>query len=113
MTDSKRTILARRAKFVAAAVASVSMAACSSSSSETGTVKDGGADADAIAVPCLGVPADSSTDTAPVPCLDQAPPDAGDAAVDARDAAEAATDTLVDDTGPAPCLKMPLDAGTD
>jgi hypothetical protein len=91
--EAKRLILARRARFVAAAVAGIA-AAC------------GGATDDTKPTPCLEpVIRDSGADADPKPCLTPLPPDAssdagGDAASDA-------------DTGvPQPCLsQLPPDAG--
>ncbi len=114
MTDPKQIILARRARFVTAALASVSLAACSSNSGTEATVD---AKADGTGV----------VDTGPVPCLDQPPPDSsvadtadardvGDTA-DARDTKDASDgsndDSATDDTGPAPCLKIAPDTGGD
>ncbi len=110
MTDTKKRILARRAKFVAAALAATGVGACASVDEEPTTKVDTGVAGDTSvkdtgAEPCLGVSADSgerfdtSTDTAPMPCLDPAPEDTGVADTDV-------------DAGPAPCLKMPPpDAG--
>jgi hypothetical protein len=88
--DAKRLILARRARFVAAAVAGLA-AACGGGTDDTKptpcldpVMRDSGADAEPQ--PCL-VPLlpDASTDDAsdadtgvPQPCLSQLPPDAGD-----------------------------------
>ncbi|MBK7394745.1 MAG: hypothetical protein IPJ34_00195 [Myxococcales bacterium] len=97
MTDSKKTILARRAKFVAAAIAGAGFtSACASQA-------------------CLDVPApDATTDTAtdtldggadtgPTVCLsaDAPPPDSGTPDVDASD------------TSPVPCLDIAPDTGAD
>ena len=110
--EAKKRILARRAKFIAAAIVASGVNACSSVADSPGPAADTGVKDTSSAVtdtgtpePCLGAtPPDSSvtdstldtgaTDTAPMPCLDPAPDDAD---VDA---------------GPAPCLKMPPpDAG--
>lgn len=101
-------ILQRRAKFVAAALASTAVA-CSSSSTSNPEVClepafDSGSDTgtpDAQPEVCLSPALDSSvsdSDTGPMPCLDPAV-DTG--VMDAQD------------TGPEPCLKMPLDSGSD
>jgi hypothetical protein len=109
--DAKRLILARRARFVAAALAGVAGVA----------VACGGSIDDADPQPCLSPPyqprdAGSGTDAEPQPCLEPLPPDAGDDAEpqvclsplppDAGDAGDA-------DTGvPQPCLsQLPPDAG--
>lgn len=92
-------ILARRAKFLAAALAASGTVACAQVEEEPKT-KDGGADTAApdAPEPCLSAPIDSGgVDTAPVPCLDVAP--------------DAGTDTF--DAEPAPCLKVAPDSGTD
>jgi hypothetical protein len=99
-------ILARRAKFVAAALASAGAIGCSSTAAVClEPAIDAGSDGkpdtsttDTAPNPCLTPALDSSVedagDTAPMPCLDPAPEDTGV------------------DTGPAPCLKMPPpDAG--
>ena len=111
MTDPKQVILARRARFVAAALASVSLAACGSNS-ETGSTVDAKVDGTGV------------VETGPVPCLDQAPPpdsstvdtatsDTKDAG-DAKDAADTAVDDgATDDTGPAACLKFAPDTSGD
>jgi hypothetical protein len=90
--DAKRLILARRARFVAAALAGVA-AACGGETEESPRV-------------CLSVLADSGpgdasgSDAEPQPCLAPLPPDAStDAASDA-------------DAGPQPCLSpLPPDGG--
>ena len=96
--DARRLILARRARFVAAAVAGI-------------TVACGGATEQADPQPCLrvaqdgGGPRDASTDVGePQVCLDvDAPPDAGP---------DGPTDSGPDTSGPRPCLSMlPPDAG--
>lgn len=105
MSDAKSRILARRAKFVSAALTTV-LAACGSSTTEepkdTGTGTEVGAD------------------TGPVPCLDMPPPDTGvldtastdSSAADSGGTRDSAGDAD-EDTGPTPCLKVPLDTGTD
>lgn len=109
--DAKKRILARRAKFVAAAVASMGAIGCSSSDptpqadASPGTISqpDACLSDSRFGEPevCLSPPLDTgAADTAPMPCLDPAPEDTGTA------------DTDPTDTGPAPCLKMPPpDAG--
>lgn len=81
----KKAILARRARFIAAAVASVGIA-CGKTTKE-----------DAPPVPCLSVPLDY--DAQPLPCLTPTVADAGAPAADAG--------------APVPCLSvaMPKDAG--
>lgn len=83
--DAKRLILARRARFVAAALAGVAVACGGSAEPETClspvfTPTDGGKDAaDAEPQPCLEpLPPDASDDAEPQPCLSPLPPDAGD-----------------------------------
>ena len=105
--NSKKLILARRARFVAAALASVaatttalaaSVEACGGATTEPGDM-DGGPQ------PCL-----SPTATAQ-PCLTQRIDDAG-ARDAARDDADLARDSGADgskDAGPAPCLAPPKD----
>lgn len=105
--SSREKILARRAKFIAAAVASAGAIACSSESSSGPTVCleptiDAGRDVgDTMPMPCLDPVVDTgvsdTTDTGPTPCLTPVE-DTG-----AGDAEQ--------DTGPAPCLKMALDGG--
>ena len=88
--ETKRLILARRARFVAAAVAGIA-AAC------------GSAD-DSKPTPCLepiirpDASTDGATDAEPQPCLSPLPPDASD-------------DPDADAGVPQPCLKVAPDAG--
>ena len=100
MADPKHVILARRAKFVAAAVASAGLVtACSShaeaclslAQNDTGAV-DGTADGSSTDT--------GSTDTGPTPCLTPVE-DTG-----TRDASDGG------DTGPTPCLDVAIDSGT-
>lgn len=96
--NARALILARRAKFMAATLASLAatsgvaggLEACGGESNDP--VDDGGARGDAKPQPCLDVAADAS----PQPCLDVVPSDAG-ADADAGDA----------DANPQPCLSMP------
>lgn len=113
-------ILARRAKFMAAAM--TSLMGCSDDAKM------------ADPEPCLSVAYDAGPDDTarPQPCLtDTGPSDTGaaDTSTDSsvtdgdRDADTGPTPCLVPpldtgvgdatDTGPAPCLKMPFDSGTD
>ncbi len=107
MTDeaSKRAILRRRARFVAAALASAGLGAAVSCGGESTknapqSAVDAGADADGSPQPCLGaLPGDaaSDADAGPQPCLEPLI----DAAADA-------------DAEPQPCLAPPpLDAGSE
>lgn len=88
--DVKRLILARRAKFVAAALVSLNAAMCGGSTETTQPE------------PCLSprdpgrVDAGEDTGT-PQPCLSVQPTDAGPG----------------EDAGPQPCLSPPFDAGED
>jgi hypothetical protein len=100
MTDPKSKILARRAKFLAAAAAASGIVACSSEDAKAPQpqpcltpVADTGGDVSDTAV------SDSSTeDTAPMPCLDVAADSGADA----------------EDTMPMPCLAPPpADSGSD
>lgn len=119
--DDKKTILARRARFVAAALTSAGLGAlavqgCGGDTSSPGTdaAADGAVDAqpDGPSV-CLSQPFDGGHD-APQPCLSPPPPDAADDADDAEPQpclapppAEAG-----DDAVPQPCLSQPPpDAG--
>jgi hypothetical protein len=86
--EAKRVILARRAAFVAAALAGLSATMCGGQTdadpqSPPGATNDGG-----TPQPCLTpfVPdASSDADAAPQPCLAPLPPDAGDDGGDAGD----------------------------
>ncbi|MBL8720648.1 MAG: hypothetical protein JNL79_31975 [Myxococcales bacterium] len=111
MSDAKNRILARRAKFVTAALTTV-LAACGSSTTEE--AKDTGTGSE--------VGTDGGADTGPVPCLDMPPPDTGTLDTGGLDtgsldssAADSGgvRDSADEDTGPTPCLKVPLDTGTD
>lgn len=97
--DVKSRILARRARFVAAAIATVGVAACGGEVDEP-TGGDAAVDArdaanpDTRPEPCLGaLPPDAEPDTGPTPCLE--PP------LDAEP-----------DTGPSPCLDFDPDSGS-
>lgn len=82
-------ILARRAKFIAAALAAsgaASLAGCGQVEEE----------------PRVDAAVESGTDTGPQPCL----------TTDAEVCLSAPLDTGVD-TGPTPCLEPPLDSGID
>jgi hypothetical protein len=119
-------ILARRARFIAAAVAASGVVACGSSESSTpepqvclSPAYDAGPDLGAEAAVCLSPALDSSvsdssasdatrdaladtaSDTAPTPCLDVVPDTGVDAELDTFDAE------------PAPCLKVAPDAAKD
>lgn len=112
MSDAKNRILARRAKFVTAALTTV-LAACGSSTTEE--AKD------------TGTSTEVGADTGPVPCLDMPPPDTGTLDTGGLDTGSLDTgsldssaadsggvrDSADEDTGPTPCLKVPLDTGTD
>lgn len=99
--ESKKRILARRAKFMMAALAVSGVACAKVDDDPKPTTTDSGADTrpnvclSADAEPCLGVSADAEPcleppleDTGPMPCLDPVP-DSGT------------------DTGPEPCLSPP------
>ena len=97
--DDKAKILARRARFIAAALASAGLAAAAPAcGGETGgpegselPEKEGGArDAQAEPQVCLSGP-EPLPDAGPEPCLSPEPPDAGSDA----------------DAGPQPCLVPP------
>ncbi len=97
MTDpreTKRKILARRARFVAAAIATAGIAACGGEVDDPPT-GDAGLDAADAATP--------ATDTRPDPCLGAPYPDA-------EPCLEAPFDAEPD-TGPVPCLDPIPDAG--
>ncbi|MGZ3423259.1 MAG: hypothetical protein ACXWUG_10735 [Polyangiales bacterium] len=100
MTEAKSKILARRARFLAAAAASAGIVACSSADDGTPTPSDsGGTD--------TGISTDTgmSTDTGPMPCLTPVE-DTGvlDSGTDST--TDSASDTGAD-TGPMPCLAPP------
>lgn len=107
MTDAKSKILARRARFLAAAAASVGLAAAAPAC--TG---DDVAPNPLFGDAGLGNDADATldADTSPMPCLtapvDSSPADSADTSV---------TDGAGDaDTGPMPCLTpLPPDSSTD
>ena len=126
--DARSKILARRARFVAAAFTSAGLLGCGSQAEAclSAVAIDAGDDATAPE-PCLGAPLDTGVDTQPQPCL-TAPLDTGvgDGALEDTGAADAATDGTLDtspdapsdtsgpkDTGPVPCLSPVLDAGLD
>ncbi len=101
--DARAIILARRAKYVAMALAGAGIAACSSTQVclDIALPEDSGADAaDASA---------DGTDTAPQPCLspaiDTGTRDDGVDTSDAGDTSDAA------DTTPQPCLSPTFDGG--
>lgn len=96
--DSKKRILARRAKFMVAAIAA-SGVACAQVDDDPKPTTDAGADTrpnpclSADAEPCLSVALDTGADTEPMPCLEPPIEDTG-----VHDDADAE---------PMPCLKMP------
>jgi hypothetical protein len=104
--SSREKILARRAKFIAAAIASAGAIGCSDGTAqvclepaiEGGTDTKTDANADTRPMPCLDPIVDTGvSDTAPMPCLEP-PRDTG-------------ADDVSPDAEPAPCLKMPFDGG--
>jgi hypothetical protein len=108
MTEAKSKILARRARFLAAAAASAGIVACSSADDGTPTPADTGTSVDAMKTD--GLADDIGADTSPMPCLTPVE-DTG-----ALDSADSADDTTkpdaAEDTGPMPCLAPPPgDAG--
>lgn len=114
--DAKRIILARRARFVRAALTSAGLSAAAvhgcGGETEGGPrvclepSLDGSADADAEPQPCLGALPPDAGDAEPQPCLEPPLPDAGDAAFDGN--------VLDADAEPQPCLEPPLpDAAPD
>ncbi len=142
MSDStKKRILARRARFMTAALTSAGLTAstfialaqegCGGEIDEGGTVADTGSDTEPSV--CLSVaPSDTGgTDTRPSVCLsaDAPPPDTGpsvclspeppdSAATDTARAdtsdsstSDSSASTDARDTGPMPCLVPPLDGG--
>lgn len=103
MTDSKKTILARRAKFVAAAIAGAGFtSACASSQACLDVVAPDATTDTAIDTLDGGTP-DGGADTGPTVCLstDAPPPDSSTPDGDASD------------TGPVPCLDVIPDTGAD
>lgn len=106
--DARKLILARRARFVAAALASVAATTTALGASVEacgGETVDQGGGGDAGPQPCLSPTAD------PRPCLSQRIPDAG-----RRDASEADAANDGGDAGgkdadadPQPCLAPPID----
>lgn len=98
--SSRERILARRAKFIAAAIASAGAIGCSDDTTAQVCLEpmfDGGSDTGS---------ADANADTKPMPCLD---PVVDTGVMDATDSGVSDTNnTDADpDTGPMPCLKMP------
>jgi len=93
--DAKRIILARRARFVAAALAGLNLAMC-------------GGKSETDPQPCLSVVSDDDGGN-PQPCLSPPGPGPVDAAVDVGDAGTDADDP---DAQPQPCLSpLPPDSG--
>lgn len=104
----RAAILARRSRFVAAAVAGLAgaslIAACGGSVTDEGDASPQpclSPAVDAAPQPCLEPPIDR--DAEPQPCLSPLPPDGGD---DAGDAA-ASDGGDAGDAGPQPCLAPP------
>lgn len=98
--DAKKEILARRARFVAAALAGAGLAAglsqCGGKTDrDTGA---GDAGSDVAPNPCLGMP---QPDAEPRPCLEPPEPDAGP---------EPCLGALPPDAEPQPCLDIEVDA---
>lgn len=97
--DTRRIILGRRARFLAAALASVSAGAGVASATDAcgGTVEQPAPE------PCLGAP--YNPDAQPQPCLSKIAEDAGQ---DADAALDGASDAAFDaDAEPQPCLAPP------
>ena len=92
--EAKRIIFARRARFVAAAVAGLNLAMC------------GGKSEDGDPQPCLSQRYEPDSGN-PQPCLSQRDPDAGRDRADAADASDDA------DAEPQPCLSPPPPDGGD
>jgi hypothetical protein len=105
--DSKKLILARRARFVAAALASVTgtatlAAGVDACGGETSQIPNEDRK-DASPQPCLSPTAN------PQPCLEPLPPDAGAGDASVKDAT---SDAKLDGSKPPqPCLSLPFDAG--
>ncbi len=129
MTDAKKRILARRAKFMSAAIASVGLTAtavlgiaaegCGGEVERTAPQGDGGdtaVDDDMGPGVCLTQAFDTGSDDtgSPSACL-TASFDSGPRDTEPRDAADATAgdtyDGSVADTGPEPCLFAPVDSG--
>lgn len=108
-------ILARRAKFIAAALAASGAVACGNVEDDTTPAADAGADLGVEAAACLSAPIDGSVwDTGPAPCLsDTGPTPCLEPPLDAGEdvSADAGEDTF--DAEPAPCLKVAPDSGFD
>ncbi len=99
---ARNAILARRARFVAAALASVGVMGCASKTTapfDGGTGGTSDASTDTRPTACLTPQPD---DAAPMPCLDPAPDDTGPTPC---------LEPPAEDTGPTPCLEAPLDGG--
>jgi hypothetical protein len=103
MTEAKSKILARRARFLAAAAASAGIVACSSADDGTPAPTDSGSAADTAASDT-----GTSSDTGPMPCLTPVA-ETGVLDSDTDSASDSsASDTASDtDTGPMPCLAPP------
>lgn len=97
--DAKHKILARRAKFIAAAVTSAGLLGCGSKAEAClSMVADTGGDGDTSPQPCLEPAIDTGvSDVAPEVCLSPA--------FDSGSADTAADSTL--EAGPEPCLAPP------
>jgi len=105
-------ILARRAKFLAAATAASVSVACSSAEAclkYPSSRDDAGVDAQVCLEPQYDAGPDTRADTAPMPCLSMV---ADSGSSDASDTNDSASDTSVADTFPMPCLVPPLDSGS-
>lgn len=103
---SRDRILARRAKFLAAATVASGVLACSSSAEACLSIAPSETGSDTSAEPCLFAPYDSGREDTL---------DAHDALESGTDASETSvTDSRADavDTGPMPCLIPPLDSGS-
>jgi|GEM_PF-2369309 len=116
--EAKAIVLARRARFVAAAVASVGIA-CGKSTTPPEPCLSATVQPDAAPLPCLSpMPADAGREAPPMPCLSQPmPTSTADAAADAGKPpnADAGAKPLAPDAGahrrptgpgPVPCLSV-------
>jgi len=101
--EARRAILARRARFVAAALASAGLAAgltqCGGKTERDGGGSDAGSDV--APQPCLGMP---QQDAEPRPCLEPPEPDAEP---------QPCLGMPLPDAEPQPCLDVEWDAGDD
>lgn len=115
--SSRERILAHRAQFIAAAIVSAGALGCSDDTAQVclEPVFDGGADtADTGPMPCLDPIVDTGVMDSALPdtaVTDSGVTDSGSTDSGSTDSGKDASVDASKDTGPMPCLSLPVDGG--